>query len=465
MNINTKKNDKYTKYARIYPAVVAMLLPSMALTHYLYNLEIFKELFKQISDSWEFVILFIPSALIFSSIGYLARDFFRSISKILFQYPLFKEDETYMPTTDLLIYKKSSYSSTYIDKIMDHIEKDLGLKLKRKEEQSLNEIETRKEIANAVQLIRNKTRGDKILLQYNIEFGFCRNLMGGLAVSLIFTILLIISSIVQVTTNFGDREFLFSDIIAKNPHSWESGEYINYNLTISNETYQLSATPLEWTESPVNVIFDKQYYLKLSQTKVQTAGDGVTVNIEAKTNYDANPDTGYLPGASLNKSAMDTWPTVNMTQTSFSGGVYTYNIQVVMPGFNSGTGTKRETGFYINAGNLRHHVLLSQWKEDGEWLTSNVELDGSDGGTGNMQRRKLVFTSGNPGTWEWKITQIQDPDKILLNSETMLETSGVSGDVVYFYFRADAVSGDTATLTLTNTNGDNLPIAVTLTAP
>ena len=144
MNINTKKNDKYTKYARIYPAVVAMLLPSMALTQYLYNLEIFKELFKQISDSWEFVILFIPSALIFSSIGYLARDFFRSISKILFQYPLFKEDETCMPTTDLLIYKKSSYSSTYIDKIMDHIEKDLGLKLKRKEEQSMNEIETEK---------------------------------------------------------------------------------------------------------------------------------------------------------------------------------------------------------------------------------------------------------------------------------------------------------------------------------
>ena len=270
---------------------------------------------------------------------------------------------------------------------------------------------------------------------------------------------------IVVTTNFGDREFLFGDIIAKNPHSWESGEYINYNLTISNETYQLSATPLEWTESPVNVIFDKQYYLKLSQTKVQTAGDGVTVNIEAKTNYDANPDTGYLPGASLNKSTMDTWPTVNMTQTSLSEGVYTYNIQVVMPGFNSGTGIKRETGFYINAGNLRHHVLLSQWREDGEWLTSNVELDGSDGGTGNMQRRKLVFTSGNPGTWEWKITQIQDPDKILLNSETMLETSGVSGDAVYFYFRADAVSGDTATLTITNTNGDNLPITVTLTAP
>ena len=91
---------------------------------------------------------------------------------------------------------------------------------------------------------------------------------------------------------------------------------------------------------------------------------------------------------------MDTWATVNMAETSFSGGVYTYNIQVVMPGFNSGTGTKRETGFYINAGNLRHHVLLSQWKEDGEWLTSNVELDGSDGGTGNMQRATRERGSG-----------------------------------------------------------------------
>ena len=29
---------------------------------------------------------------------------------------------------------------------------------------------------------------------------------------------------IVVTTNFGDREFLFSDILAKNPHSWESGD-------------------------------------------------------------------------------------------------------------------------------------------------------------------------------------------------------------------------------------------------
>ena len=66
---------------------------------------------------------------------------------------------------------------------------------------------------------------------------------------------------------------------------------------------------------------------------------------------------------------------------------------------------------------------------------------------------------------EPEICNVASLSLLRLNSETMLETSGVSGDVVYFYFRADAVSGDTARLTLTNTNGDNLPIAVTLTAP
>ena len=37
---------------------------------------------------------------------------------------------------------------------------------------------------------------------------------------------------IVITTNFGEREFLLKDILDANPHSWESGEYINYNLCI-----------------------------------------------------------------------------------------------------------------------------------------------------------------------------------------------------------------------------------------
>lgn len=270
---------------------------------------------------------------------------------------------------------------------------------------------------------------------------------------------------IVVTTNFGEREFLFKDIVNTNPHSWESGEYINYNITISNENYQISATPLAWTDRPVNVIFDGQYYLKLSQTKVLTAANAVTVDIEAKTNYDANPNTGYPVGAILDKNGMDSWAMVTMTQTSSSDGVYTYNVNVVMPKFEAADGVERETRFYIDAGNLYHRILLHQWGGDGVWMTEEVQLDSNDAGTGIMQRRKLVFTSGSPGTWEWKIDGVKDNDKILLNSETMVGASGVSGEAVYFYFTANAISGKTATLTLVNTNGDNPPKTVILTVP
>lgn len=162
---------------------------------------------------------------------------------------------------------------------------------------------------------------------------------------------------------------------------------------------------------------------------------------------------------------MEDWATVSMTQISFLEGVYTYNVNVSIPEFNSGTGEERWTRFYINAGNLHHLVALQQWKEDGAWMNYDVQLDNSDGGTGIMQRRKIVFTSGNPGWWEWKITQVDDTDNILLNTETIIESVGKSGGAVYFYFKANAVPGKKATLTLSNTNGDNPDILVELTVP
>lgn len=108
----------------------------------------------------------------------------------------------------------------------------------------------------------------------------------------------------------------------------------------------------------------------------------------------------------LDKSGMDSWAMVSMTETSVSGGVYTYNVNVVMPLFTAVVGAERQTYFYINAGNLQHRVLLQQWGGDGVWITADVQLDSSDNyGTGIMQRRKIVFTSGSPGTWEWEVEE------------------------------------------------------------
>ena len=101
----------------------------------------------------------------------------------------------------------------------------------------------------------------------------------------------------------------------------------------------------------------------------------------------------------------------------------------------------------------------------GVWLTSSETLDTNDLGIGLTKRRVLTFTSGNPGNWTWEVTGVQDPDKILLNWDTMFGSKGGNGGVIYFYYNAGTKEGTTATLTVSNTNGDNPDITVTLTVP
>ena len=197
MRKKIRKIDPYTKYARVMPSVVAMLLPCVSFVCLLLQLPQLQSAFASWNILAKCITLFLPLSVVFGSCGYAMREFFRSISKILFQYQFFKEDETAMPTTDLLVYRCSSFSENYIKKIAEKIKCDFGLSLRGKQEQEFNEKEARKEIANAVQLIRNVTREDKILLQYNIQFGFCRNLMGGLVVAVFLSLTMIIVALVN----------------------------------------------------------------------------------------------------------------------------------------------------------------------------------------------------------------------------------------------------------------------------
>lgn len=191
-----KEKDSYTLQARILPAIVAMILPCISTVYFINHIPSVKQFFaNELNAILATLAIIIPCGLLYSAIGYSARELFRSISKIIFQYWLFNEDETHMPTTELLIFNRSSFSKNYILRIIKKINTDFGLNLKRESEQLKNEIEARKEIANAVQLIRNKTRNDKILLQYNIQFGFLRNLMGGIVVAFIISLLLFVLSL------------------------------------------------------------------------------------------------------------------------------------------------------------------------------------------------------------------------------------------------------------------------------
>ena len=162
--------NKYEKEARVYPAIAGMIIPIILTTLYVTSF-IPKSL-----DIWESIIakigLFIPVALIYGALAYWVRQLFIDASKRLFQFRLFKEDETEMPTTKLLLWSSDvRKSEADIKRIAEKIKTDFGIQLLSKDEEIANLSEAKRTIVDAVGKIREVTRNNENLQQYNRKYG------------------------------------------------------------------------------------------------------------------------------------------------------------------------------------------------------------------------------------------------------------------------------------------------------
>lgn len=194
----------YELHARKYPAIVSMLIPA-ALTSYLL-LNNFPNIIGIGNIIIESLAYFVPIAIIYGAIGFFASSLFRDASKMIFQFPMFKEDETDMPTTRLLLWNDSkALSKNEIEIIAKKVKDDFGIRLLSQEETIKNPQEARKTIVSAVGKIREVTRDNPNLLNYNIDFGFCRNYLGGSVYSLLAILIL---AIIGTLTNTADWRIL-----------------------------------------------------------------------------------------------------------------------------------------------------------------------------------------------------------------------------------------------------------------
>ena len=182
--------DIYERQARVYPAIAGTIIPMILTCAF-----IFTYLPTELTNrQWLIRIsTVVPIALIYGSLGYWGRQQFIDISKLLFQYPLFKQDETNMPTTQLLLWSSPKRKSGQdIKAIARKIKKDFNITLLSEEQERENLIEAQKTIVDAVGKIREVTRGNENLQQYNRKFGFCRNYLGSCVCSIGFIIFAII---------------------------------------------------------------------------------------------------------------------------------------------------------------------------------------------------------------------------------------------------------------------------------
>lgn len=180
--------DTYSRHAYLYSAWTAMLIPCILASAMIFYYEPTSEL----QDFWKAATASIP-VVVFLALGYFLRERVRATSKLLFQFPLFKEDETHMPTTDFLMWS-SDYSDEMKRAIRNKVKKDFNYTMPSKEDEQKDEKAARKNIAAIVGSMRNKAResGDAVYTQANYRYGYNRNLLGGLVWSFIITAVLMI---------------------------------------------------------------------------------------------------------------------------------------------------------------------------------------------------------------------------------------------------------------------------------
>lgn len=168
--------DKYIRVARIYPAILGVL-PTFILLAMCMG-KWFPQ-YQTLAGNLKWILGLTCGTIAASmAVGYLVREIFKETSKVLFQYPLFKRDEIDMPTTKMLQWQNKAISDAYHKEIAAKVKTVFGIKLPTREEEQINLDEAKKTIVDAVSQIKQNCRGDEILRQYNIEFGFCRNYLG-----------------------------------------------------------------------------------------------------------------------------------------------------------------------------------------------------------------------------------------------------------------------------------------------
>lgn len=197
-----KANDIYEVKARIFPAVVSMMIP------FILTFLLLEDKMAPVSTSnitiVRYAIPFIPLALVYAALGYFLRNLFCDISKLVIERICYGQDKHRMPTTEMLLWKDSTFDDSYKQLMRTKILRDFGLKLPSKESEHADINNARRSITGAIGTIRQICRHESILLKYNIRYGFWRNLSGGnlVGVMLVFVLMQINTKVQSLPTEY-----------------------------------------------------------------------------------------------------------------------------------------------------------------------------------------------------------------------------------------------------------------------
>lgn len=182
-------NNYYLK-ARLFPTILTCL-PVLVL-YYKFITPIYHSKLENIYS----ILPTLTNLMLSSAIVFLLVQINRFLSKEIFQR-LYFTNETKMPTTNFLLKSNQEFESSIKIKIEEKIKAKFDITLLSAIEEANDEFRARKLVVSAISQIKNTLRDNALLLQHNIEYGFCRNLIGGSFLAIISSMLIIIFSYIR----------------------------------------------------------------------------------------------------------------------------------------------------------------------------------------------------------------------------------------------------------------------------
>lgn len=187
--------DQYSLKARYLPAMI-IAFPLIMLTS-LAPPESYKELF-QYSEHFMIVANVGLNVILILFLINIIRE----LGKSLVAKKLFKHGLT-APTTEMLLWGNDQLSDQFKERLHAKISKEFDVDLFDRDAEKADDRQARILARDTVGLIRKAVGNGQHVLQYNIRYGFWRNLVGGLPLGILFAIGAIIfvqGSLAQVIT-------------------------------------------------------------------------------------------------------------------------------------------------------------------------------------------------------------------------------------------------------------------------
>ena len=172
-----ERDKKYNLWARKMPAIICLIFPFTIFLVIAFSQDEIKE---------EDIVWYVTKAIawggaIFTALMFLLKAVIRDFSAMLVDNIFFNCWIRHFMYR-ILIKKGCGISDASYDKIVSYQKEQRKIDI---EENSISKQEKLKRVKDVVSNIKNETREDNIVFEYNCFYGFYRNLLGGTIISVL----------------------------------------------------------------------------------------------------------------------------------------------------------------------------------------------------------------------------------------------------------------------------------------